>query len=273
LTVCFDEIIPATIGTGTTETQLNGAAALQAPESARGLLEVIPWQVNNGAYTAAQGLMTEMRIASDDVSVEPKRFILDPIQGGLGATFVTFAPMLKARKLNVPLNGSERIRYYATAQIANTVAPLVGGTAVYTDGGVGRQQYYIKPDNETATGTTVNTRTTGNTITVTGGTQITDLQAVLTNAVVTVSESVCGTIEFQSSDFQTQLPYRVSLQPTGGLLGATGGHLHAALTHYHMPDGQGIPIPTSQCIINNFYTNRILFTAAGNFICGVSYVK
>lgn len=271
--VFMDEVVAATIGTGVTETRLNGDAPLVVPDTAKGLREIVPWMVSNGLITANQSYLAEMRLQSDDVALEPKRFLLDPINSVLSTIGAPIVPILHARKLNVRLRGTERINYRATAQVANTVAPLVGADVVYSNVGVsGKEQYYSKPDNETDTGTTVNTRTAGGTITITGGKEITDLYGIVVNTTLTVGESICGTFAFESADFQTNSPYRISVQPTAAPLGATTASLLIAMTKRHFPDGMGIPI-NPNCLINNFYTNRVLFTTAGDFITGVSWVK
>lgn len=271
--VWMDEVVAATIGTGTTETLLNGANPLVVPDTARKLLEITPWMVSNGAVTANQAYTADMRIQSDDVAIEPKRFILDPINSVLSTIGNPLVPLLNARKLNVNLKGSERINYRATAQVANTVAPLVGADVAYCNVPIGgREMFYSKPLNETNTGTTVNTKAAGDTITITGGKEITDLYGTVVNTTLTVSESICGTFYFESPDFQTNASYRISVQPTSGPLGATVSSLLIAMTHRHLPDGYGIPI-NPNALINTFYQNRVLFTTAGNFILGVGWVK
>ena len=271
--VFFDEVVATTIGTGTTETRLNTDTPLVCPDTARKLIEITPWMVSNGLITANQSYLAQMRIQSDDVAVEPKSFMLDPIESVLSTIGSALVPMLHARRLNVSLRGSERINYRATAQVANTVAPLVGADVTYANVDTGGlEQFYSMPLNETDTGTTVNTRTAGNTITITGGREITDLYGAVVNTTLTVCESVCGTFAFESPDFQTNSPYRISVQPISSVLGATVGMLLIALTKRHFPMGMGIPI-SRNTTINTFYTNRVLFTTAGDFITGVGWVK
>lgn len=267
------EVVATTIGTGVTETLLNTATANIMPDPAKEIAEIVPWQVPNAAFTAAQGLLTQIRIQSNDVNVEPCRFITEVTQGGLGATFTAFVPPLNARPLNIKIKGGERINTYGTSQVANTVAPLVGATYIVTERQSGRPEfYYEKPNNETLTGTTVNTRTTGDAITVSGVSAITKWYFALTNLVNTVSESVCGTVEFQSSDFNTSMPQSYSIQPYGTFLGATGALLTAQNTEYGLLEPIQ-PKTRGTLTINNFYTNRVVFTAAGNFITGLQFVK
>ena len=152
----FDDVTLASIGVGVAETQLNGGLGLRVPAPARGIVEIIPYQMELGAFTVDQSLMTAFRMQSDDVSVEPIRFVLPGISTGDAAFVAVQAPALRAYPLNILLKGFERINYFAQAQVANAVAPGVGATVVYTEGGVGIKQFYQKPDNETTGGTDYN---------------------------------------------------------------------------------------------------------------------
>jgi hypothetical protein len=225
-----------------------------------------------GAFTVDESLMTAFRVQSDDVSVEPKRFVLYGVGTGDGAFTSVQCPVLKAYPMNVGLAGFERINYYAQSQIANTVACGVGATVVYSDSGVGVEQYYQKPDNESAGGTTIDTRTSGNAITLTGGGTINSLYTLVTGGTATASEHDVGFMEFSSSDFQTSMPYRVAIQPTATGLGATASALTGGngIMEYNLPAGQGIPLD-SNVTINTFYTNRDARTGASNFIGCVRY--
>lgn len=274
MTLGFDDATFTSTGTGVVETRLNTDQPLTAPDSARGLVEVIPYQMELGAFTPDESLMTAFRLQSDDVAVEPKRFVLPNINTGDAAFTSVQAPTLKAYSMNVPLNGSERINYYAQSQVANTVAAGAGATVVYTTGNVGAQQYYQKPDNETAGGTTINTRTTGGTITITGGREISGLYTVVSGATATASQHDVGFMEFQSSDFNTALPYRVAVQPTATGLGAAANALTGGdgLMEYNLPEGHGIPM-AERVVINTFYTNRDARTGGSNFIGFVRYTK
>ncbi len=266
----FDDVTLTSIGTAVAETQLNAGASLRVPANAHSLMEIIPYQMELGAFTTDQSLMTAFRIQSDDVAVEPKRFVLPGINGGDGAFEAVYAPKLRAYPLNVPLRGNERINYFGQAQVANAVAPGVGATVVYNEGGsVGSQQYYQKPDNETAGAATIDTRTTGGTITVTGGGTLNAFYTIVTTGANLASEHVVGFMEFQSSDFQTSMPSRVAVQPSATGLSATASNVTGGdgLMEFNLPE----PIPlASNVTINTFYTNRDEVTA-DNFIGVVRY--
>ncbi len=276
MTLGFDNVTATGIGTAVVETQLNGGASLRVPASAHGIMEVIPYQATSGATTVDEGILSTMRIDSDDVSVTPKRLVLPWIQTGDGAYTAVMCPVLKAYPMGIPLQGFERISYFGQAQVANTVQPLIGATVVYTEGGVGAQQYYQKPNDETTAGITANLRNSGNDITLTGGGMINALYlATGGNATYTASEHCYGFGEFVSSDFaNTSMPYRVASQPDLAGLGATASELTGGapgIAQYKLPPGQEIPLD-SNVTINTFWTNVDVHTTSGyNFIHGVRY--
>ena len=277
MTMGFDDCSTTTIGTGVDETTLNGGNPLTTPTIANGIIEIIPYQNRQGAYTADESVFTAFRVQSDDVAVEPKRFNL-PVQYGGEAAFTTVAnPGLRATLLNIPLVEQSRINYLAQAQIANTVAVDVGCTVVYTDAGIGPEQFYQKADNESAGGTTINTRSTGNDITITGGSQINKLATFVaydaTAGACTASEASIGFMEFVSSDFLTSMPYRVVTDPVlVGLGTATSANVQNGMTVYNMPDNNGIPM-SGRTVISTFYTNTDAKTNPDVFIGNVGFLK
>ena len=69
MTYGFDDVTFTSIGTGVAETQLNSATSLSAPDPAHAFNAVIPYQMELGAFTTNQSLLTAFRIQSDDVAV------------------------------------------------------------------------------------------------------------------------------------------------------------------------------------------------------------
>ena len=271
MTYGFDNVAFTAIGTGTTETLLNGGAPLRVPSSAKGIVEILPYQSQLGAYTTDELFMATIRVQSDDVSVEPKRLILPITNTGDGAFTTVLAPALKSYSMNIPLIGFERMNYRATALVGQTVAPGVGITVVYTDGAVGTQQFYQRPDALTTGGTVINTRTASGTITLTGGGIINALYNVVGMTTDLLSEHDVGFTEFESSGFQTPMPYRVAIQPNQAGLGATASVLTGGgkgIMQYNLP--QGIPLD-SNVTVNTFYTNNDAKGAGSSFICGVRF--
>ena len=175
MTYGYDDVtFTSTLAGSTAEVQLNTATSLSAPDPAHAFNAVIPYQMELGAFTTNQSLLTAFRIQSDDVAVEPKKFVLPNINTGDAAFTSVAAPALLAYPINTPLAGGEHLNFYAQALVANTVAPGVGATVLYdTVSTNGVEQYYTRPTNENASSTTINTRTQGGDMTIQGGNEIT----------------------------------------------------------------------------------------------------
>ena len=277
MTYGFDDVtFTSTLAGSTAEVQLNTATSLSAPDPAHAFNAVIPYQMELGAFTTNQSLLTAFRIQSDDVAVEPKKFVLPNINTGDAAFTSVAVPALLAYPINTPLAGGEHLNFYAEPLTSNVVAAGVGATVIYdTDSTNGSEQYYTRPTNETASSATINTRTEGGSMTIQGGNEITGLYCVVSGAVATASEHDVGYSEFLSPDFETSMPYRVAVQPTATGLGAaanavTGG---GGLMQYNMPRGKGIPL-ANNVTISNYFTNRDARAGgASNFINLVRYSK
>jgi len=277
MTYGFDDVtFTSTLAGSTAEVQLNTATSLSAPDPAHAFNAVIPYQMELGAFTTNQSLLTAFRIQSDDVAVEPKKFVLPNINTGDAAFTSVAVPALLAYPINTPLAGGEHLNFYAEPLTSNVVAAGVGATVIYdTDSTNGSEQYYTRPTNETASSATINTRTEGGSMTIQGGNEITGLYCVVSGAVATASEHDVGYSEFLSPDFETSMPYRVAVQPTATGLGAaanavTGG---GGLMQYNMPRGKGIPL-ANNVTISNYFTNRDgRAGGASNFINFVRYSK
>jgi hypothetical protein len=275
LTYGYDDVTFTSIGTATAETQLNSGTSLSAPDPAHAFNAIVPYQMELGAFTVDESLLTAFRIQSDDVAVEPKKFVLPNVNTGDAAFTSVAAPALLAYPINTPLAGGEHLNFYAQALVANTVAPGVGATVLYdTVSTNGAEQYYTRPSTQTAGATAINTRTQGGDMTIQGGSEITGLYTVVSGAVATASQHDVGYSEFISPDFNTSMPYRIAVQPTATGLGSaanavTGG---GGIMEYKMPRGKGIPL-ANNVTITNYYTNRDARTGASNFINFVRYSK
>ena len=271
----YDDATFTALTTGVTETQINSGTALSAPDPAHGFLACVPYLQELGAFTVDESLLIAFRIQSDDVSVEPKKFVLPNINTGDGSFTSVQVPALLAYPIDTPLNGGEHLNLYAQPLTTNTVAPGVGATIIYsTTGTNGAEQYYTRPTNESAAGTAVGTRTQGGDMTIMGGNEISALYTVVSGATALASQHDVGYSEFLSPDFNTSMPYRVAIQPTATALGSnanavTGGD---GLMKYEMPRGQGIPL-AENVTVTNYYTNRDTRTNASNFINFVRYTK
>ena len=275
MTYGYDDVTTTSLGTAVAETQLNSGTSLSAPDPAHDFLACIPYQSESAAFTVDQSLITSMRLQSDDVAIEPKKFVLPNVNTGDAAFTSVAAPALLAYPINTPLAGGEHLNFYGQPLVANAVAPICGATVIYdTESTNGAEQYYTRPSTITAGATAVDTRTEGGSMTIQGGNEITGLYTVVSCAVATASQHDVGYSEFLSPDFNTSMPYRVAIQPTYTGLGSaanavTGG---GGLMQYNMPRGKGIPL-ANNVTITNYYTNRDARTGASNFINFVRYSK
>ena len=276
MTIGFDDVT-ATALNATTEVQLNTGVSLTVPDPANSLLEIVPYYSQLGAFTTNEAIMPLMRLQSDDIAIEPKRFSLYAISGG-DATFSTIAsPRLRTYALNVDtsISRSARINYFATDQLDATVEPAVGATVVYSDRSPSQpEQFYQKPIEAapTVTGTALGERIAGDSITITGGREINYLSVQIGTEVALLSEHVFGFGGFESSDFLTSLPYRVAVQPLNAGLGANVNYSGDGISSYVMPVGDGIPI-AGRTVINTFFTNVDALGTAAQFVNGVGYIK
>ena len=275
MTYGYDDVTFTALTTGTTETQINSATSLSAPDPAHGFLACVPYLMELGAFTVDESLFIAFRIQSDDVAVEPKKYVLPNVNTGDGSFTSVQAPALLAYPIDTPLNGGEHLNLYAQPLTTNTFAPGVGCTIIYsTTGTNGAEQYYTRPTNESAGGTAAGTRTQGGDMTIMGGNEITALYTVVSGATALASQHDVGYSEFLSPDFNTSMPYRVAVQPTATALGSnanavTGGD---GIIKYEMPRGQGIPL-AENVTVTNYFTNRDVRTNASNFINFVRYTK
>ena len=270
-----DVTFTSTGASATDEVQLNSGTSLSAPDPAHAFNAVVPYQMELGAFTVDESLLTAFRIQSDDVAVEPKKFVLPNVNTGDAAFTSVAAPALLAYPINTPLAGGEHLNFYAQPLTQNTASAGVGATVLYdTESTNGVEQYYTRPSSATAGGTAINTRTEGGSMTIQGGVEITGLYSVVSGATATASQHDVGYSEFISPDFNTSMPYRIAVQPTATGLGSaanaiTGG---GGIMQYNMPRGKGIPL-ANNVTITNYYTNRDARTGASNFINFVRFSR
>jgi len=280
MTLGFDDATPILL-TGDTEVQINGGLPLTTPDKASQILEVIPYYSSTGAFTIDQSMMPFVRLQSDDVSIEPKKFSVPVTSlGSTGTPATVNLPALVAMPMNIDLTTSRqaRINYFANDQIDPTVEPTLGVTVVYdTDPVTMPELFYQKPDNEFASSTTAGSRTTSTAaLTITGGREITTLILQVALQASTASEQLFGFMEFSSSDFLTSMPYRMAFLGTNQGVGIAGGEATTnpgdGIKIYNLPIGKGIPI-AGRTVIDLAITIFDGLGAAAQAVGGVGYIK
>ena len=256
--------------TGVAKTQINGGANLTKPTQAVNLVKVVPYTVSSGAYTAGESIALTAYLDSFSVDLLPKRIIVPPVQAGLGTFINIVVPILEAYECNTALQQGATSQFIVSgqAQVANTVAPLMGMGLHYSTTPPNRpEHFYHKPDNEsTFTGATTNS---GNDFTINDGMWLEDMYVSVFAGTPTVSQSFAGYGEFSSNDFGNSLPLKVPMQPGAcGLAGTTTPGM-LQLASYH---NTHMPMKTS-CKISTSFTNDVAQTATSRFIMGVGYTK
>ena len=266
----WDLATATSVGTGVAKTQINGGNNLTKPTQAVNLVEVVPYTVSSGAYTAGESVALTAEIDSYSIDLLPKRIIVPPIQSGLGTVANVVVPLLEAYECGTGLQegATSQFQIFGQAQIANTVGPLMAMALHYsTTPPVRPEHFYHKPDNES--NFTTATTTSGNSFTINDGMWLEDMYVSAFTAVYTVSQSLSGYGEFSSNDFGNSLPLKVPLQPGGAGLGSVGTQGTLQLASYH---NTHMPMKTS-CKINTAFTNDVTQTGTTSFIMGVGYTK
>ena len=108
-----DVTFTSTGASATDEVQLNSGTSLSAPDPAHAFNAVVFYQMELGAFTVDESLLTAFRIQSDDVAIEPKKGVLANINTGDAAFTSVAAPALLAYPINTPLAGGEHLHFYA----------------------------------------------------------------------------------------------------------------------------------------------------------------
>ena len=262
MTFGSDTVTPTTLGTGTTEARLNSDSPLQVPEGINNIAAAVPYFVPTGVFTPDESYLIRVRMQSNDIAIEPCRFMMPGVNTGDAAFASVQAPMLKSYEMNISGSRNEspssaNINIYGTAMTSNTAAPFLGCELLYSTGSTGSQQYWDTPDSISTGGTTIDTRTTLNTVTITGGSEITSLGMTVTPTTAAASTHDVGEAEFASSSFQVPFPYKFPIAPSFSGLGSAAAQLTnpAGLSQQRYPPGHGIPIEP-RCLVNSFYTNR-----------------
>ena len=127
----WDIATATSLGTGVAKTQINSGNNLTKPTQAVNLVEVVPYTVSSGAYTASQSIALTAYLDSFSVDLLPKRIIVPPIQAGLGTHINIVAPLLEAYECNTGLQEGATSQFIVSGQCqtAQTVAPLMASPA------------------------------------------------------------------------------------------------------------------------------------------------
>jgi hypothetical protein len=258
MTYGSDTVTPTSLGAASTaEVRLNGDSPIQVPEGVNNIVAAVPYYCPTAALSPDESYITRVRMQSNDISVEPCRFMMSGVNTGDAAFASVQAPVLQKYDMNIPNASAANMNIYGQSMVNNTNAVLLGCELIYSTGSTGQQQFWNTPDAISTGGTVIDTRTTLNTVTITEGREITSLGVVVTPTTAAASTHDVGEVEFASSDFQVPFPYKFPIAPSFAGLGAAAAQQTNpnGLSRQNYPAGEGIPI-APRCLVNSFYTNR-----------------
>ena len=258
MTYSMDTVTPTTTNAASTaEVRLNSDSPIQVPDGINNIVSAIPYYCPTGAFSPDETYITRVRLQSNDISIEPCRFMMSGVNTGDAAFASVQAPILQEYNLNIPNANGANVNVYAQPMVNNTVAMSVGCELVYSTSATGQQQYWNTPDAISTSGTVVNTRTSLNSITVTDGREVTSLNILVGPTTAAASTHDTGEAIFTSSDFQVPFPYSFPIAPSFAGLGAAAAQLTNpnGISRQKFPAGHGIPL-APRALINSFYVNR-----------------
>tara|TARA_R110002096_G_scaffold138918_1_gene292970 strand:+ start:453 stop:1259 length:807 start_codon:yes stop_codon:yes gene_type:complete len=264
----WDVITPTSIGTGVAKTSLG---TITKPEEVQSLIEFVPYYAPSGAITAGESMLLETALESNSVNLLPKRIINPVIASGLGATFSSAIPILEAWNCNTPLTAgaTPSIEAFGQSQVANTVAPTMGCGFHWSNSSPSNpEMFYLKPDNESNTGTAA-TLVSGNTISINDGKVLQSVYGAIAPTTITASESWLGSMQFNSNDFDNSQAIEVPIQPMSVGIGALNSALNLKGSYYKNVS-MGMK-PT--CTISPVLRLSEAVTVTGSWIGGVGYTK
>lgn len=134
----IDQIASVSLGTSTGKTKLGGTqvqgtgADYLVPGDARSIVAVRP-KLFETTPTANQSVVATLKIESADLHLGDYEVFATPLDSGLGTAENMYHDTSPIYPCNFPCFGGERMQFFGTAQVANTVAPLMAVDVFLSD--------------------------------------------------------------------------------------------------------------------------------------------
>lgn len=254
------------LGTGTTKTKMGGANVI-LPQWAKDLMAVLPVAAMD-TPTAAQSLIAQCDLESDDVPIVPFQCLAAPTGAILGASGgAMFTGKAEKYGIGCPLNGGEQIAAYLTALVANTAAPYGGVGLVISNIPASHPQRHAKMGTLTSTGTTASTDVAGTRYNFSGGHRLLELFGVVAPGVVASADGIIGYLKYQSNEFLQSVPLKLPINPISGNLATLAISFIDGVSRAPV----SVPVPTAQVNIQDYLYMGLAPAGAGNFVDGVVY--
>jgi hypothetical protein len=286
----YDVIASVSLGTSTAKTKLGGTqvygtgADYLLPTAAKCIVGVRPKLVNT-TPTANQAVLATLKVESGDLGLKDFEVFANPIDSGLGTNEMQAQDAAPWYPLMMPCNGGEKVQFYGTAQIANTVAPLMSVDVflsnVYPEGynpgsgwvsGYGPVQAKIAGINygggPTATGTAASSVATDGGVTIAGPKKrLIGMFGVVVDTTPAASKPISGWFSVNASEISIN-PQRWAAEPITGLLGTT---TTGALAHISGAYPCNLALNAPSTPKAQFNLDQAI-TTAGNFEVGYMYI-
>ena len=249
------------IGTSTTKTTLNGGVNVTLPTAINAVNEIYPFFTCQ-TLTAGESVNADMIVESPSVFVNPTTFQVPVIPGGLGSFTSNMHPVLDPFRVNIPVAGGSGpfLTISGQALQTNTSAPKLGAILNVTNKGPAGRQIFWNTRKGVTLGATTAGSTTETTWQLSNCERIIKMIAAAAPLVITANQTVSGTMNATSPDFQTTLPATVSIEPLVASI-ANSSVLNAQQPQW-ITD-----IPTNPVVnLSPVFTNDLTLSAAVNYM-------
>lgn len=291
----IDQIAGVTMGTATGKTKLGGSqvygtgADYIIPTAARAIVAVRPKSYLTTA-TINQSSMSTLKVESADLGMKDYEVFANPIDAALGATFVQMQDAAPWYPLMQPCNGGEKVQFYGTPQVANTVAPTMevdvmladtfpegfngSGWVVNPNSGVNYAPVQAKIAGINYGGGPTSTGTAAATPVFDGGVTISTPKKRIIGLYGMLEETTPATVKPNAGQFTVNAselvinPQRFNAEPITGQLGAT---VVGSLAHISTcaPLNLGLRAPSTP---KSSFMLDVAITTQSNFEMGYMYL-
>ena len=252
----------------TTKTQLGGD--IITPSIAQEILSCTPYGIPI-TYTADTEMLVQYSMESQDEDVNPSKIAIYVAPGEDAAiTTGANAMIYKSYDLNVPLEEGDLFKIYGQNINDPTTDPHFGAGLIYSDNKTNKMQTFWNNAGATsAYGTGNDSFVEGSTYRFNNCLRLTNAYGIMAMGTQTISDSMGGNFQLESSDFKTKLkqiyPYQVSFVNA------------VALTTAYCPQtivwNVDIPTETTIAITESIATEGTTLAGNAQFMTGVGYNK
>lgn len=277
----IDQIAAVSLGTSTAKTKLGGtqvegtSADYTVPSDARSVVAVRPklWETTP---TADQSVLATLKIESADLHLGDYEVFANPIDAGLGTAETMLQDAAPWYPCNFPAYGNERVQFYGTAQVANTVAPLESVDVLLSDTPPAPDMPLVQAKiaginyggGPTSTGTAAGSQVFD------GGLQISSpqklikaLYGVVVETTPAASKPVSGQFAVTAGELNIN-PQRWNAEPLTGFLGTTTS---GNLAHISAVPGLNLRLRSPSFVKGSFMLDTAITTLC-DFEVGYLYV-